>query len=84
MHKSHAEVEAMKRQTKGLAQEYDRLLREHHQLQVTTYITEQDIHVHAKLQSQNTYTDPSNAGVIHFFMLFHLQNLQCAEDKKDQ
>ncbi|KAK2842459.1 hypothetical protein Q5P01_012659 [Channa striata] len=31
--KSHAEVEAMKRQTKGLAQEYDRLLREHHQLQ---------------------------------------------------
>ncbi|XP_029379330.1 B-cell receptor-associated protein 29-like [Echeneis naucrates] len=33
VHKSHAEVEAMKRQTKGLAQEYDRLLREHHQLQ---------------------------------------------------
>ncbi|XP_054476683.1 B-cell receptor-associated protein 29-like [Anoplopoma fimbria] len=31
--KSHAEVEAMKRQAKGLAQEYDRLLREHHQLQ---------------------------------------------------
>ncbi|XP_056138151.1 B-cell receptor-associated protein 29-like [Lampris incognitus] len=33
MHRSHAEVEAMKRQTKGLTQEYDRLLREHHQLQ---------------------------------------------------
>uniref|UniRef100_A0A3B4VK17 Endoplasmic reticulum transmembrane protein n=1 Tax=Seriola dumerili TaxID=41447 RepID=A0A3B4VK17_SERDU len=33
--KSHTEVEAMKRQAKGLAQEYDRLLREHHQLQVT-------------------------------------------------
>ncbi|XP_045894360.1 B-cell receptor-associated protein 29-like [Micropterus dolomieu] len=31
--KSHAEVEAMKRQAKGLAQEYDRLLMEHHQLQ---------------------------------------------------
>ncbi|XP_028307558.1 B-cell receptor-associated protein 29-like [Gouania willdenowi] len=31
--KSQAEVEAMKRQAKGLAQEYDRLLREHHQLQ---------------------------------------------------
>lgn len=33
VHKSEAEVEAMKRQAKGLAQEYDRLLREHHQLQ---------------------------------------------------
>ncbi|XP_029010633.1 B-cell receptor-associated protein 29-like [Betta splendens] len=33
LHQSHAEVEAMKRQSKGLAQEYDRLLREHHQLQ---------------------------------------------------
>ncbi|XP_073328937.1 B-cell receptor-associated protein 29-like [Pagrus major] len=33
VHKSHAEVEAMKRQAKGLAQEYDRLLTEHHQLQ---------------------------------------------------
>ncbi|XP_026221917.1 B-cell receptor-associated protein 29-like [Anabas testudineus] len=33
VHTSHAEVEAMKKQTKGLAQEYDRLLREHHQLQ---------------------------------------------------
>ncbi|XP_074488687.1 B-cell receptor-associated protein 29-like [Sebastes fasciatus] len=32
-HKSHAEVEAMRRQAKGLAQEYDRLLREHHLLQ---------------------------------------------------
>ncbi|XP_069551240.1 B-cell receptor-associated protein 29-like [Brachyistius frenatus] len=42
--KSNAEVEAMRRQARGLAQEYDRLLREHHQL----------------------------------------QNLQCAEDKKDQ
>ncbi|KAM6937891.1 B-cell receptor-associated protein 29 [Xenentodon cancila] len=31
--RSHAELEAMKRQAKGLAQEYDRLLREHHQLQ---------------------------------------------------
>ncbi|KAF6714986.1 B-cell receptor-associated protein 29 [Oryzias melastigma] len=31
--KSNAEVEAMKRQAKGLALEYDRLLREHHQLQ---------------------------------------------------
>ncbi|XP_061578450.1 B-cell receptor-associated protein 29-like [Cololabis saira] len=31
--KSNAELEAMKRQAKGLAQEYDRLLREHHQLQ---------------------------------------------------
>ncbi|XP_028286552.1 B-cell receptor-associated protein 29-like [Parambassis ranga] len=31
--RSHAEVEAMRRQAKGLAQEYDRLLREHHQLQ---------------------------------------------------
>nr|XP_046250344.1 B-cell receptor-associated protein 29 [Scatophagus argus] len=31
--KSHAEVEAMRRQAKGLAQEYDRLLTEHHQLQ---------------------------------------------------
>ncbi|XP_049429796.1 B-cell receptor-associated protein 29 [Epinephelus fuscoguttatus] len=33
VHKSQAEVEAMKRQAKGLAQEYDRLLMEHHQLQ---------------------------------------------------
>ncbi|KAM3609254.1 uncharacterized protein V6R79_012011 [Siganus canaliculatus] len=33
MRKSQAEVEAMKRQAKGLAQEYDRLLTEHHQLQ---------------------------------------------------
>ncbi|XP_030283033.1 B-cell receptor-associated protein 29 [Sparus aurata] len=33
VHKSHAEVEAMKRQAKGLAHEYDRLLTEHHQLQ---------------------------------------------------
>lgn len=33
MRKSNAEVEAMRRQAKGLAQEYDRLLREHHQLQ---------------------------------------------------
>lgn len=33
VHKSQAEVEAMKRQAKGLAQEYDRLLTEHHQLQ---------------------------------------------------
>ncbi|XP_034001820.1 B-cell receptor-associated protein 29-like isoform X1 [Trematomus bernacchii] len=31
--KSYAEVEAMKRQAKGLAQEYDRLLTEHNQLQ---------------------------------------------------
>ncbi|KAK5902016.1 hypothetical protein CesoFtcFv8_007318 [Champsocephalus esox] len=31
--KSYAEVEAMKRQAKGLAQEYDRLLTEHSQLQ---------------------------------------------------
>ncbi|RVE71646.1 hypothetical protein OJAV_G00053950 [Oryzias javanicus] len=31
--KSNAEVEAMKRQAKGLALEYDRLLKEHHQLQ---------------------------------------------------
>ncbi|XP_029992299.1 B-cell receptor-associated protein 29-like [Sphaeramia orbicularis] len=30
---SQAEVEAMRRQAKGLAQEYDRLLSEHHQLQ---------------------------------------------------
>lgn len=33
VHKSQAEVEAMRRQAKGLAQEYDRLLNEHHQLQ---------------------------------------------------
>ncbi|XP_026167410.1 B-cell receptor-associated protein 29 [Mastacembelus armatus] len=33
VHKSHAEVEAMRRQTKGLAQEYDRLLSEYNQLQ---------------------------------------------------
>ncbi|KAM9854360.1 B-cell receptor-associated protein 29 [Aulostomus maculatus] len=33
VHKSHTEVEAMTRQSKGLAKEYDRLLREHHQLQ---------------------------------------------------
>lgn len=32
--KSNAEMEAMKRQAKGLAQEYDRLLTEHQQLQV--------------------------------------------------
>ncbi|CAG08712.1 unnamed protein product [Tetraodon nigroviridis] len=31
--RSKAEVEAMKKQAKGLAQEYDRLLTEHHQLQ---------------------------------------------------
>ncbi|KAM9377466.1 B-cell receptor-associated protein 29-like [Pholidichthys leucotaenia] len=31
--KSHAEVVAMQRQAKGLALEYDRLLREHHKLQ---------------------------------------------------
>lgn len=36
--KSNAEVEAMRRQSKGLAQEYDRLLTEHHQLQVHFYI----------------------------------------------
>uniref|UniRef100_A0A672I1U6 Endoplasmic reticulum transmembrane protein n=1 Tax=Salarias fasciatus TaxID=181472 RepID=A0A672I1U6_SALFA len=34
LRKSQAEVEAMRRQAKGLAQEYDRLLSEHHQLQV--------------------------------------------------
>ncbi|TMS05685.1 B-cell receptor-associated protein 29 [Larimichthys crocea] len=33
LRRSHAEVEAMRRQAKGLAQEYDRLLTEHHQLQ---------------------------------------------------
>ncbi|XP_019750635.1 B-cell receptor-associated protein 29-like [Hippocampus comes] len=33
IHKSHAEVETMRSQTKGLAKEYDRLLSEHHQLQ---------------------------------------------------
>ncbi|KAG7522649.1 B-cell receptor-associated protein 29-like [Solea senegalensis] len=33
VNKSDAEVEAMKRQAKGLAHEYDRLLTEHHQLQ---------------------------------------------------
>lgn len=33
LRKSDAEVEAMRRQAKGLAQEYDRLLTEHHQLQ---------------------------------------------------
>nr|XP_057932488.1 B-cell receptor-associated protein 29-like [Doryrhamphus excisus]XP_057932489.1 B-cell receptor-associated protein 29-like [Doryrhamphus excisus] len=33
VHKSHAEVEAMSRQAKGIAKEYDRLLNEHHQLQ---------------------------------------------------
>lgn len=37
--KSNAEVEAMRRQSKGLAQEYDRLLTEHHQLQVQFYIS---------------------------------------------
>lgn len=37
--KSNAEVEAMKRQAKGLALEYDRLLREHHQLQVNAFQT---------------------------------------------
>ncbi|XP_068614370.1 B-cell receptor-associated protein 29-like [Brachionichthys hirsutus] len=31
--RSRVELEAMKRQAKGLAQEYDRLLKEHHQLQ---------------------------------------------------
>lgn len=34
LRKSSAEVEAMRRQSKGLAQEYDRLLTEHHKLQV--------------------------------------------------
>lgn len=81
MHKSHAQVEAMKRQTKGLAQEYDRLLREHHQLQVTTCIT---IHTCACKHTLNTYIDPTNAGVINILMLFHPQNLQSDEDKKDQ
>ncbi|XP_008310033.1 B-cell receptor-associated protein 29 [Cynoglossus semilaevis] len=33
VHKSHTEVDAMRRQAKGLAQEYDRLLQEHHKLQ---------------------------------------------------
>ncbi|KAF7663987.1 hypothetical protein LDENG_00192740 [Lucifuga dentata] len=33
VHKSQAEVEAMRRQAKGLTKEYDRLLREHHLLQ---------------------------------------------------
>lgn len=33
VHKSQAEVEAMKRQANGLAHEYDRLLSEHHLLQ---------------------------------------------------
>lgn len=34
LRKSSAEVDAMRRQSKGLAQEYDRLLTEHHKLQV--------------------------------------------------
>ncbi|XP_061630266.1 B-cell receptor-associated protein 29 isoform X2 [Phyllopteryx taeniolatus] len=33
VHKSHTEVEAMNRQAKGLAKEYERLLSDHHQLQ---------------------------------------------------
>lgn len=37
--KSNAEMEAMKRQAKGLAQEYDRLLTEHQQLQVKHTVT---------------------------------------------
>ncbi|XP_029290073.1 B-cell receptor-associated protein 29-like [Cottoperca gobio] len=42
VHKSHAEVEAMRRQAKGLAQEYDRLLSEHHQLQNLQNVDKKD------------------------------------------
>uniref|UniRef100_A0A668A415 Endoplasmic reticulum transmembrane protein n=1 Tax=Myripristis murdjan TaxID=586833 RepID=A0A668A415_9TELE len=52
--KSHAEVEAMKRQAKSLAQEYDRLLREHHKLQVTATHIHAHTYAHAN-KSQNTY-----------------------------
>ncbi|XP_061679125.1 B-cell receptor-associated protein 29 isoform X2 [Syngnathoides biaculeatus] len=43
VHKSHAEVEAMSRQAKGLAQEYERLLTEHHQLQNLQSATDKKI-----------------------------------------
>lgn len=69
--KSHAEVEAMSRQSKGLAQEYDRLLREHHQLQVhnTNPDNTSSVYLHY------LYQIPS---------VFNPQNLHGAEEKKEQ
>lgn len=70
VHKSKAEVEAMKKQAKGLAQEYDRLLTEHHQLQVTH--THTRACAHTLLEHSNT-----NMEVVS-------QNLYSDGDKKDQ
>lgn len=73
--RSHAELEAMKRQAKGLAQEYDRLLREHHQLQVNTLQTQITEHLHC-----------IHLIINDFFvnLVLDLQNLQSDEDKKDK
>uniref|UniRef100_A0A3B3V576 Endoplasmic reticulum transmembrane protein n=1 Tax=Poecilia latipinna TaxID=48699 RepID=A0A3B3V576_9TELE len=69
--RSDAEVEAMKKQAKGLAHEYDRLLREHHLLQVrgTNY---------------RTFSPHSLPSCFVDDTVFDPQNLQSAEDKKDQ
>uniref|UniRef100_A0A3B3WIN5 Endoplasmic reticulum transmembrane protein n=1 Tax=Poecilia mexicana TaxID=48701 RepID=A0A3B3WIN5_9TELE len=69
--RSDAEVEAMKKQAKGLAYEYDRLLREHHLLQVrgTNY---------------RTFSPHSLPSCFVDDTVFDPQNLQSAEDKKDQ
>lgn len=64
--KSLAEVEAMRRQAKGLAQEYDRLLTEHHQLQVkhTRYIICE--HANTKPQKYWLYINSTEC-----FLFFH-------------
>lgn len=72
VHRSKAEVEAMKKQAKGLAQEYDRLLTEHHQLQVTHTHARAHARVHTPLECSNTYME-----VVP-------QNLYSDADKKDQ
>lgn len=74
--KSNAEVEAMRRQAKGLAQEYDRLLSEHHQLQVTqkhkcTHTCSMFKHSHKYL----LFTDSTNTAVIIFLILYLLHRI---------
>lgn len=68
VHKSHAEVEAMRRQAKGLAQEYDRLLTEHHQLQVKHPRLVVCVHENTKPQKIYMYIISTEC----FFLFFRL------------
>ena len=61
--KSRTEVEAMKRQAKGLAQEYDRLLTEHTQLQVT-HTNNAHTHTHTILTKY--------VGLLHSFVEYSI------------